>query len=114
MHSIKRFLDKTKMVKRQSDEQLESDLLQGLFSLPDSLRKTFVLNLDYQNFEQHGFVVTKMLMDKGYIFRIYELTKKYPSLIHINSEKNKVTRNLSSCLTKKFNVFHLERIKAKN
>lgn len=102
------------MVKRQSDEQLESDLLQGLFSSLDSLRKTFVLNLDYQNFEKQGFAVTKMLMEEGYIFRIYELTKKFPYLIHINSEKNKITRNLSCCLTKKFNGFHMERIKAEN
>lgn len=73
-----------------------------------------MLNLDYQNFKKHGFAVTKMLMEEGYIFRIYELTNTFLSLIHINSEKNKVTRNLSSCLTKKFNVFHMERIKAEN
>lgn len=53
-------------------------------------------------------------MEEGYIFRIYELTKKFPYLIHINSEKNKITRNLSCCLTKKFNGFHMERIKAEN
>ena len=48
-----------------------------------------MLNLDYQNFEKQGFAVTKMLMEEGYIFRVYELTNKYPSLIHIKSEKKK-------------------------
>ena len=53
-------------------------------------------------------------MQEKYFFRIYELRKKFRYLIHTNSQKNKIAIDLLSCITEKFNVFHILRVEAEN
>ena len=53
-------------------------------------------------------------MQEKYFFRIYELRKNFRYLIHTNSQKNKIAIDLLSCITEKFNAFHILRIEAEN
>ena len=53
-------------------------------------------------------------MQEKYFFRIYELRKNFRYLIHTNSQKNKIAIDLLSCITEKFNAFHILRIKPEN
>ena len=47
-------------------------------------------------------------------FRMYGTRKKFNYLLETTSKRNHITRDLPSCLTEKFNGFHIVRIEAEN
>ena len=73
-----------------------------------------MLDLDYQTFEKQCVLVNKVLVKQGYFFRVYKFRKNFRYLIYTISQKSKLTRNLSSCITGKFNGFHIVRVETKN
>ena len=70
--------------------------------------------LDYQNFEKQCFLINKTLMQEMPFFRIYKLRKKFGYIIYSNSHKNKITKDLLSGITEKFNGIHIVRMEAEN
>ena len=53
-------------------------------------------------------------MKKRTFSRIYELRKTFRCLIHFNSQKKKVTKDLSSCIAQKFTGFPAVRSETEN
>ena len=53
-------------------------------------------------------------MTEKYFFRFYEPRKEFRFLIHIDSQKNKMTGDLSACITEKFAGYLIVRSKCEN
>lgn len=83
-------------------KEIENDkLFDALFSVKKKLR----LDLDIQNFGNQCFSVTALLNKNGLFLRVYELKEKFCYVIKQAPEKNKVLRELCSCVIEKFNGF---------
>ena len=67
------------------------------------------LDLSIQNFESQCHSVQEPLKKNGLFLRVYKLKEKFRYLIKQNSEKKTVLRELSSCVTEKFNGFNIAR-----
>ena len=88
-------------------KEIENDeLFDALFSVKKKLR----LDLDIQNFDNQCFSVNALLNKNGLFLRVYELKEKFRYVIKQAPEKNKVLRELSSCVIEKFNGFSVVRV----
>ena len=56
------------------------------------------------------YQITMILAKFGYFLRVYELKKKYRHLFMKKPDQQKIVKQLSSCLTEKYNGFTVIRI----
>ena len=88
-------------------KEIEND---KLFDALSSVKEKLRLDLDIQNFDNQCFSVNALLNKNGLFLRVYELKEKFRYVIKQAPEKNKVLRELSSCVIEKFNGFSVVRV----
>ena len=84
--------------------------LSELFFIKDSLK----LNFDILNFEQQRHPVNQILNKRNFFLKVYKLKERFQSLVKQNPDKKNIARELSECITNKyngFNIFWLEQSK---
>ena len=83
-------------------KEIEND---KLFDALSSVKEKLRLDLDIQNFDNQCFSVNALLNKNGLFLRVYELKENFRYVIKQAREKNKVLRELSSCVIEKCNSF---------
>ena len=63
--------------------------------------------LDYQKFNNQCHEINLLLAKHGYFLRVFELKNKFRHLTLKNPKNQNIARQLSSCLNKKYNGFHI-------
>ena len=95
-------------VECQNDDELKKDIDND--KLYDALNcEKLRLDLDIQNLENQCFSANGLLNKYGLFLTVYEL-KEFCYLIKQDSEKNRILRELSSCIVEKFNGFNIARV----
>ena len=67
------------------------------------------LKLDILNFEEQCHRVNQILNKCNFSLKVYELQEKFPSLVKQNPDKKNIVRELSGCITNKYNGFNIVR-----
>ena len=67
----------------------------------------FNIILDYQKFNNQCHKVNMLLAKHGYFLRVFELKNQFCHLVLKNPKKENIVRQLSSCINKKYNNFHV-------
>ena len=88
-------------------KEIEND---KLFDALSSVKEKLRLDLDIQNFDNQCFSVNALLNKNGLFLKVYELKENFRYLIKQAREKNKVLRELSSCVIEKCNSFSVVRV----
>ena len=91
----------------QKKDKLKEDL-GNLYHIILNLKENLKLDLDIQNFENQCHSVNEILSKNGLFLRVYRLIETFEYLIKQNSEKKTVLRELSNCVTEKFNRFNID------
>ena len=68
-----------------------------------------VLDLLLPSFERQYFDINELLMKKHFFLRIYELFRKFRYLKKKQVQKNKIIRQLLSCVIEKFSGFQIDK-----
>ena len=92
------------------DSELRSDVTTEIFNEISSLKDRLKLDLDILNFENQCFQINRILMKNHLFLRVYEIKDKFRYLIKEDSQKKNVMRNLSSCMTERFNGFNIVKL----
>ena len=71
--------------------------------------ETFKFIIDQQYFFNMCYELTMILSQFGYFLRVFELKKKFRHLFLKKPDEQKIVKQLSSCLTEKFNGFAIIR-----
>ena len=69
----------------------------------------FKFIIDQQYFFNMCYELTMILSQSGYFLRVFELKKKFRHLFLKKADEQKIVKQLSSCLTEKFNGFSIIR-----
>ena len=98
----------TEKTTQYDNEQLKKEIdNKDLFNLLSAIKETLELDLDIQNFDNQYFAVNSILNKHNLLLRVYELKDKFHGLNLRNSDKNNILKEVSSCLTEKFNGFRI-------
>lgn len=89
-------------------------LLIQLYKKLLDLKENVMLDLRINNCERDCLEVKKLLISKKLFLRVYELKKKLRHLIHSDSKKGNVKRNLSACIVEKFSRYDIIRTLEEN
>ena len=92
------------------ESELRSDVAVEIFDEINNLKDKLKLNLEILNFENQCFQINRILVEKHLLLRVYEIKDKFCYLIKEDSEKKKVIRDLSSCITERFNGFKIVKL----
>ena len=65
------------------------------------------VSLDYQKFNSQCHEINMTLAKYGYFLRVFELKSKFRHLALKNPKKQNIVRQLSSCINKRYNGFHV-------
>ena len=79
-----------------------------------NLKENVMLDLRTNNFERDCLEVNKLLISEKLFLRFYELKEKLRHLIHSDSKKSNVKRNLSACIVEKFSRYDIIRTLQEN
>ena len=90
------------------------NLLIQLYKKLLDLKENVMLDLRINNCERDCLEVKKLLISKKLFLRVYELKKKLRHLIHSDSKKSNVKRNLSACIVEKFSRYDIIRTLEEN
>ena len=92
---------------KEIQETIEDQLFLKLLENRDRFQLE-QLELDNRKFKLHCTEINETLADSSNFFRVFELRKQFghPTLKK-TPQKQKLVRQLSSCLTEKFNGFHI-------
>ena len=90
--------------KKKGEQNLEQKLIEQI-NQPEK----FKFIIDQQYFFNMCYELTMILSQFGYFLRVYELKKKYRHLFMKKPDQQKIVKQLSSCLTEKFNGFTIIR-----
>ena len=112
----------TKTLKPETDNQLCNVIIKALGyhmkgeqNIPQTLIEKisqpdkFKFIIDQQYFFNMCYELTMILCQFGYFLRVFELKKKYRHLFLKKPDEQKIVKQLSSCLTEKFNGFSIIR-----
>ena len=100
--------DKTDLC--SDEDELRSDVTPEIFDEISSLKDKLKLDLDILNFENQCFQINRILVRSHLFLRVYEIKNKFRCLIKEGSEKKKVMKDLSSCITERFNGFNIVKL----
>ena len=92
------------------DEQIKLDIGAEIFDEIYTLKNMMRLDLDILNFENQCLKINQILNKNNLFLRAFELKEKFHCLIKQDSEKKNIIRDLSGCITEKFNRFNIVRI----
>ena len=92
------------------ESELRSDVSVEIFDEINNLKDKLKLNLEILNFENQCFQINRILVEKHLLLRVYEIKDKFCYLIKEDYEKKKVIRDLSSCITERFNGFNIVKL----
>ena len=92
------------------DSELRSDVTPEIFDEINSLRDKLKLDLDILNFENQCFQINRILIKSHLFLRVYEIKDKFFYLIKEDSQKKMVIRDISSCITGRFNGFNIVKL----
>ena len=70
-------------------------------------QEKFNISLDYQKFNSQCHEINMTLAKYGYFLRVFELKSKLRHLALKNPKKQNIVRQLSICINKKYNGFHV-------
>ena len=94
----------------ENDNELQNDIkldgISEIFLLKENMR----LDLDILTFENQCHQINRILNKNNLFLRVFELKEKFRSLIKQDPDKKNVVRDLSSCITEKYNGFHIVRL----
>ena len=90
---------RTKKLSKCDDDGLVKDMPETLLQKLSPLREELVLDLRFQSFKNQCFLVNEILMSEKKLFR---MRNKFRNIAYTNSERNKITRDLSSFIAEKF------------
>ena len=93
-----------------NDEQIKVDIGAEIYDKIHLLKDFLKLDLDILNFENQCLTINQILSKNGLFLRVFELKDKFNFVIKQNSEKKNIFRELSACITQKFNGFEIVRI----
>ena len=68
------------------------------------------LDLDIINFENQCHQIDHILNKNNLFLRVFELKDKFRAIIKQDPDKKNVIRELLSCITEKYNGFHIARM----
>ena len=68
------------------------------------------IDLDILTFENQCYHINHILNKNNLSLGVFELKEKFRSLIKQDSDKKNVIRELSGCITEKYNGFHIVRL----
>ena len=93
----------------ENEDELKNDInkvdLSELFLIKDKLK----LDFDILNFEQQCHRVNQILNKCNFFLKVYELKEKLRPLVE-NPDKKNIVRELSGCITNKYNGFNIVRL----
>ena len=92
-----------------SSKELEKIVGKDLFKEINQPKK-FKFIIDKQYFFNMCYQITMILAKSGFFLRVYELKKKYRHLFMKKPDRQKIVKQLSSCLIEKYNGFTVIRI----
>ena len=94
----------------ENEDELKNDInkvdLSELLLIKDKLK----LDFDILNFEQQCHRFNQILNKCNFFLKVYELKQKFWSLVKQNPDKENIVRELSSCITNKYNGFNIVRL----
>ena len=65
------------------------------------------LKYNHHRFEGQCFQINKTVTEYGYLLRIFELKKKFRTVMKKDSKKQEMKKNVSSCIIEKFRGFDI-------
>ena len=92
------------------DNEIKEDIKAEIFDEIYLLNDKMMLDLDILTFENQCFQINRILNKKIFFLKVFELKDKSRAIIKQDSEKKNVIRDLSSCITEKFNSFNIIRL----
>ena len=96
--------DITHKIDTCTDDEFKN-VIKTLFDKTD--REKFDLVLGNQKFNQQCLDINQILIKEEYFLRVYELKNKLRELRLKRSKKQKIVRQLSSCIQEKFDGFNI-------
>ena len=91
----------------ENDNELQNDIKLDGISKILLQKETMRLDLDILTFENQCHKINHILNKKHPFLRVFELKEKFRSLIKQDPDKKNVIRELSGCITEKYNSFHI-------
>ena len=94
----------------ENDDELKSDVKLDRISEIVLLKEKIRLDFDMFNFENKCHQINHILNINNLFLRVFEPKDKFHSLIKQDPDKKNVIRELPSCITEKYNGFHIARM----
>ena len=82
------------------------NVYEKLFALKEKLK----LDLKISSFENQCFMINQILNENGLFLRVYEQKKKFRYITNTKKDNRKIIRDISSCVSEKFNGFLIVRV----
>ena len=99
----------TEELNEVSDEFFSSnalDVFEKLYALKDNLK----LDLKLSSFENQCFMINQILNQSSLFLRVYEQKKKFRYITNTKKDNKKIIRDISACVSEKFNGFLIVRV----
>ena len=93
-----------------NDEQIKVDIGVEIFDKIYPLKDMLKLDLDILNFENQCLKINQILNKNNLFLRVFELKQKFHFLTKQTPENKNIIRDLSACISEKFNGFNIVRI----
>ena len=93
-----------------NDEEIKVDITEKIFDEFFPLKKFLKLNLDIFTFENQCHVVNQILNKNNLFLRIFEQKSKFRYITETKTDKKNRIREISTCVTEKYNGFSIVRI----
>ena len=107
LYAIRYYL--TEQLDKVEDDFFSSNSLtvyERLYAVKDKLK----LDLKLSSFEDQCFIINHILNKSNLFLRVYEQKKKFRYITNTRKDNKKVLRDISACVTEKFNGFLIVRI----
>ena len=101
--------DKNGMKDVSSKEDFEKVIDKNLIQQIDQTEK-FKFIIELEKFINMSYEINSVLSTFGYFLRVFELKNKFPQLTMKDKSKQKIVRQLSSCLIEKYSGFTVNSI----
>ena len=107
LYAVRYYL--TEQLDKVEDDFFSSNTLnvyEKLYAVKDKLK----LDLKVSSFEDQCFIINHILNKSNLFLRVYEQKKKIRYITNTRKDKKKIVRDISACVTEKFNGFLIVRI----
>ena len=101
---------KKKSDRVDDDEQIKVDIGDEIYNKIYPLKDFLKLDLDIVTFENQCPTINQILTENNLFLRVFELKDKFRYISQNTAEKKNIIRELSTCITERFNGFNIVRI----